>query len=67
MQPQRRAKYALNTFMRCCARKILTCDDSVQDVFKTFGDNVNQTKLEHMKAQMAAFKDNLSKFAIKHR
>jgi len=39
----------------------------LQDVFKTFGDNVNQTKLEHMKAQMAAFKDNLSKFAIKHR
>jgi len=38
-----------------------------KDVFKTFGDNVNQTKLEHMKAQMAAFKDNLSKFAIKHR
>ncbi len=36
-------------------------------MFKTFGDNVNQTKLEHMKAQMAAFKDNLSKFAIKHR
>lgn len=31
------------------------------------GEHVQQTKLEHMKAQMAIFKKSLEEFAIKHR
>lgn len=38
-----------------------------QDVYRTLGDSVNQTKLETMRAQMAAFKDKLEEFAIRHR
>lgn len=38
-----------------------------QDVYKALGDTVNQTKLEHMRSQMAGFKEKLEEFAIKHR
>lgn len=41
--------------------------DITQDVYKALGDTVNQTKLEHMRAQMAGFKEKLEEFAIKHR
>ena len=39
----------------------------LQDVYKALGDTVNQTKLEHMRAQMVGFKEKLEEFAIKHR
>ena len=39
----------------------------VKDVYKAFGETVNQTKLEHMKVQMAGFKEKLEEFAMKHR
>ena len=31
------------------------------------GEAVNQTKVEHMKAQMVAFREKLEEFAIQHR
>lgn len=47
----------------------IKCIDNtfLQDVYKALGDTVNQTKLEHMRAQMAGFKEKLEEFAIKHR
>ena len=39
----------------------------LQDNYKALGETVSQTKLEHMKAQMASFKEKLEEFAIKHR
>ncbi|KAK9808648.1 hypothetical protein WJX72_001228 [[Myrmecia] bisecta] len=38
-----------------------------RDHYKQLGEAVQQTKLEHMKAQMAVFKKSLEEFAIKHR
>jgi hypothetical protein len=38
-----------------------------QDHFKALGQTVADTKLEHVRAQMAAFKQGLEGFALKHR
>ena len=39
----------------------------LQDHFKALGKDVAATRLEHMQAQMASFKENLEEFAFKHR
>lgn len=39
----------------------------MQDQYKVLGEHVQQTKLEHIKSQMAVFKKSLEEFAIKHR
>ncbi len=39
----------------------------LQDHFKALGKDVAATRLEHMQAQMASFKENLEEFALKHR
>ncbi|CAK0737029.1 hypothetical protein CVIRNUC_000843 [Coccomyxa viridis] len=38
-----------------------------RDHFKALGKDVAATRLEHMQAQMASFKENLEEFALKHR
>ena len=38
-----------------------------QDHYKALGQTVADTKLEHVRAQMAAFKQGLEGFALKHR
>ena len=38
-----------------------------RDVYKALGKNVQETRLEHMRAQMASFKEHLENFALKHR
>ncbi len=38
-----------------------------RDVYKTLGKTVQDTRLEHMRAQMASFKEHLEEFALKHR
>ncbi|KAL3144419.1 hypothetical protein ABBQ32_004167 [Trebouxia sp. C0010 RCD-2024] len=38
-----------------------------RDQYKVLGEHVQQTKLEHIKSQMAIFKRSLEDFAIKHR
>ena len=38
-----------------------------RDVYKALGRNVQETRLEHMRAQMASFKEHLEGFALKHR
>lgn len=40
---------------------------SRQDHYKALGQTVADTKLEHVRAQMAAFKQGLEGFALKHR
>ena len=40
---------------------------SLQDHYKALGQTVADTKLEHVRAQMAAFKQGLEGFALKHR
>lgn len=40
---------------------------SLQDQYKVLGEHVQQSKLEHIKSQMAVFKKSLEEFAIKHR
>lgn len=39
----------------------------MQDQFKALGKDVSETRLEHMRAQMASFKEHLEGFALKHR
>ena len=39
----------------------------MQSSYKALGNQVQQTKLETIKAQMAVFKRSLEEFAIKHR
>lgn len=39
----------------------------LQGQYRALGDQVQQTKLEHLKAQMAQFKSSLEEFALKHR
>jgi len=41
--------------------------NGLQDHFKALGQTVADTKLEHVRAQMAAFKQGLEGFALKHR
>ena len=38
-----------------------------RDVYKSLGRTVQETRLEHMRAQMASFKEHLEEFALKHR
>ena len=52
---------------RNCMKRCANIGNVTQDVYKALGDTVNQTKLEHMRSQMAAFKDRLEEFAMKHR
>ena len=39
----------------------------LKDQYKALGKDVAATRLEHMQAQMASFKENLEGFALKHR
>lgn len=49
--------------LACCYNVV----GALQDQYKVLGEHVQQTKLEHIKSQLAIFKSSLEEFAIKHR